>query len=720
MNVKTILMLIQGLALMLLLFAGQQAHAQFPTTRPGSPTGPPSDAGDLYGSPSDFSLDSLGTDSANLSFNIKPNIKAIDKEALFAHRHELTPVGNTLERSIYFDPIENIPGFVRSLGQIGKPYQAYLFGLEESFYDLGLWRDPVFNRYDRYLLDADNQVRYFDTKTPYIDIIFTQGQRKLQVVDVTLSRSFGPSLNVAGYLRRPQSEGAYRNFVTDHTQAFLSSHYQTRKSKYHAFTNITFNRHNDQLNGGVSRAQNPDLYPVADGLIQENIATYNQTFFKENTSPYTDAQLFRKTTTAYLDQYYHLIGESDSTEKKHKISLRNRIQYDWQSRRFFDSGIDTTRRKTNLVPQFPTLADRTNAIEDSFSVRRLDVMGAISYSWLLASGWQANASAGLNYQRIAVSREDFSLNQNITEQFGGIRLSFPGGYLAGDIRQRVSDQFSTEQKLNAELAIAPFARKDSLANAGELSGPIAFTAHAMAGNLNPSLFQARMMGGTGNAYLPNDSLGNEQVLHLRAALSWRPEVVIRGADTLLPNMASVGAFWSNRQNPILYTSDFQVTQGAEAITRLGLDANVRLRFLRHFHFENNLQYMPRLTSSTDETIDLYLRSVPELRGRSSIYFDHRDLKIAREFRLGLGMNWWTGYAGQTLEPISGEFFPTNYNVLPFATGDAFFQLNIHGVFLYFRYFYLNENLLYNGYYSTPFYPMMERSYVLGINWTFYD
>jgi Putative porin len=59
-------------------------------------------------------------------------------------------------------------------------------------------------------------------------------------------------------------------------------------------------------------------------------------------------------------------------------------------------------------------------------------------------------------------------------------------------------------------------------------------------------------------------------------------------------------------------------------------------------------------------------------------------------------------------------------VQPFASGEAFFQLNLHGVFVYFRYLYLNENLLFNGYYTTPFYPMLERTYVLGVNWTFYD
>lgn len=697
----------------------QLAMAQFPTS-PTSTSGRPTDTGSLYGNEDGFGLDSLEVDSAQSLININPDTRYLDKEAFFGHRNYLIPVGTTIEQSMLFDPLESVDGFVQNLGQIGKPYQAFMYGFRESYFDLGIWRDPVFGRYDRYSLDAGSQVRYYDTKTPYIDINFTQGQRQLQIVDVTLSRSFGPSLNLTGRLRRPQSVGAYRNFVTDQNLAYLAGHYQSKKQKYHAFGNVTFNRHSDQIHGGVPRAENDALYPVENGLIQEDPATYNLSFFKENFSPLLDAQVTRKNTTAYLDHYYHLFGQSDTAEKKHKLTFRNTLSYDWQARKFFDSGIDTTSLNRNLIPVLPTLADTTNFIEDSFSVRRLFALGSASYSWLLSSGWQANVSGGISYQRIAWKGDSAEVNQNITDQFGEIRLSFPGGYLTGGIRQRASDQFQTEQKINASIALSPFGKKDSLAIPGDISGPIRFTGDIMIGNLNPSLFQARWRGGTGNAYVGNDSLSNEQLLHARANLAWKPEVVIREGDTLLPNYASVGAFWSNRQNPILYTQNFEVIQSDEAITRLGLNGSLRLRFWKHFHFETNLTYTPRISTSSDETVDLYLRSVPVLNGKARIYFDHRDLEIAEVFRLGLGLNYWTSYAGQTLEPVSGEFFPTNYEVLPFTTGEAFFQLNLHGVLIYFRYLYLNENLFYDGYYSAPAYPMMERSYVLGINWTFYD
>lgn len=703
------------LALCLVVASLQLAFAQFPT----SPTGRPTDTDGLY--TEGLGLDSLGVDSSNRSLDINPDTKYIDQDAFFGHRDYLIPAGSTIEQAIYFDPLEGVDGFVQSLGQIGKPYQVFLHGFEESYFDLGIWRDPVFGRYDRYSLNAATQVRYYDSKTPYIDVYFSQGQNQLQVVDVTLSRSFGPSLNLTGRIRRPQTEGVYRNFVSDHTLAYLAGHYQSKKEKYHAFTNVTFNRQNDNLNGGVPRAQDDALYSIEDGLIQENPSFYNLSFFKQNFSPHLDnAQLIRKNTTAYFDQYYHLFGQSDTAEKKHRLTFRNTISYDWQERNFEETAIDTASLNDNLFPVLPTLADSAVAIDDSFSVRRLYASGSASYSWLMASGWQANLSGGISYQRIGWSGDSAEVNQNITDQFGEIRLSFPGGFLTGGIRQRASDQFQTEQKINASIALAPFGGKDSLAKPGDISGPIRFTGDIMIGNLNPSLFQARWEGGTGNGYVANDSLRNEQLLHARANLAWKPEAVIHNGDTLLPNYASVGAFWSNRQNPILYTQDFEVIQADEAITRLGLTGSLRLRFWKHFHFESNLTFTPRLSSSTDETVDLYLRSVPVIHGKSKIYFDHRDLDIAREFRLGFGLTYWTSYAGQTLEPVSGEFYPTNYEVLPFTTGEAFFQLNIHGVLVFFRYLYLNENIIYNGYYTTPAYPMLERSYVLGINWTFYD
>ncbi len=709
-----------------LLLLSTEGKAQFPSNRPltTSPDGRPTDAGGIFGNPSGFDSDTLGIDSAAIAaLNIPPDTRYVDREALFSHREPLVAVSKSLEASLYFDPLEAVPGFVRSLGQIGKPYQAYLHGLEESYHEEPLWRDPLFNRYDRYSLDASRQVPYYDTKTPYIDLTFRQGQRQLQVVDATLARSFGPSIHLSGYLRRPQSVGAYRNFVTDHTLAYLAGYYRSPGERYHAFGNLTLNRHNDQLHGGTPRASNDALYPVVNGLIRENPAAANLTFFKENFPPHLDASLRKKNTAIYFDQYYHLIGDSDSAEntikKKHKISLRNSIQYDWQTRSFFDAIIDTNRLQANLVPVLPTLAADSNSISDSIALRRFQALGAISYSWMLSSGWQANLSGGLNFQRILVRREDFALVQNITEQFGKISLRFPGGSLTGDIRQRISTLFSPEQKLNATLLLSPFSQKDS---AGKITqpGPISFLANGIFGNLNPSLFQGHVPGIGGNAFLPNSELRNEQLVFLRAQLHWQPAAPIREQDTLLPHFATLGASWSTKQNAILYTPQFEVIQSSQTLTRGVVNVDARLRFFRHFHLENHAEWTPRIFRSDDETLDLYLRSIPEYRGKASLYFDHRGLSIAREFRLGLGMNWWTGYAGQTLEPISGEFFPTNYQVLPFAAGEAFFQLNIHGVYLFFRYLYLNENLLYNGYYSTPFYPMMERSYLFGINWTFYD
>ena len=696
-----------------------QLMAQFPTS-PTTTGRPPADAGDLFGGQATFNTDSLGLDSTNVQLDIDPDTRYIDKDAFWGHRDYLVPVGNTLEQSLYFDVLEPVGGFVQSLGQTGKPYQVFRNGFRESYFDLALDRDVFFNRYDRYSLSAGEQVMYYDSKTPYIDIHFHQGQRSLQVVDVTISRSLGPSLNLTGRLRRPQSVGAYRNFATDHNLAYFSTHYQSKKQKYHAFLNATLNRQSDQINGGVPRDADSELYPINDGLITDNLSAYNLTFFKENFSPLLDAQVIRRKTTVYLDHFYHLFGQSDTIEKKHRLTFRNTISYDWQSRKFSDATIDTNSVFGNLIPVLPTLADTTNSILDTFSVRRLNIVGAASYSWILGSGWQANANGGISYQRIAVNGDSASLNQNITEQFGNVRLSFPGGYLTGDIRQRASTQFQTEQKINAAIVLGLFGGKDSLAVPGQINGPVRFNGNVMIGNLNPSLFQARWQTGTGTDFRGNDSLRNEQLLHARANLSWTPKAVIREGDTLLPNYASVGAFWSNRQNPILYTQNFEPIQATDAITRLGIEGSFRLRFWKHFHFETTATYNPRLTTSEDETVDLYLRSVPVVHGNSKIYFDHRDLDIAREFRLGLGMNYWTSYAGQTLEPVSGEFYPTNYEVLPFTAGEAFFQLNIHGVFVYFRYLYLNENLLFNGYYSTPFYPMMERSYLLGINWTFYD
>ncbi len=91
-------------------------------------------------------------------------------------------------------------------------------------------------------------------------------------------------------------------------------------------------------------------------------------------------------------------------------------------------------------------------------------------------------------------------------------------------------------------------------------------------------------------------------------------------------------------------------------------------------------------------------------------------------KIGMELVYNTRFPGQTLDPISGEFFPTPYLVPAYPRANAFFVLHPprSHTFVWFRYQHVNEFFPYQGYFTTPSYPMIERTFSFGVSWTFFD
>ncbi|MEL6256228.1 MAG: putative porin, partial [Bacteroidota bacterium] len=157
--------------------------------------------------------DSTGGDSLQKP-KIKPNTRLINRRELFIHLPFSERYRTSYEKVYLWDEIEGRDGFTQSLGQVGKYYLRSYHGLNERFIDQPYHFDPIFGRYNPYMVNPEEQVIYFDTHTPYIRVNYVQGARELQITDVTLSQNITPLWNAVFYLKRRQTEGAYRNFVT--------------------------------------------------------------------------------------------------------------------------------------------------------------------------------------------------------------------------------------------------------------------------------------------------------------------------------------------------------------------------------------------------------------------------------------------------------------------------------------------------------------------------
>ncbi|MEL6134189.1 MAG: putative porin, partial [Bacteroidota bacterium] len=198
-------------------------------------------------------LDSTGLDSLPEKINIKPDTRFLQVDAFFRHQTQYAfTQEKEFETSHIWDEIDRLPGFIQSIGQLGKPYKHWQDGLDVRFlhhFRLGPdLKDPIFDAANAYMT---MQTRYLDTKTPYVNVQYMQGPDRLQRTRVIGSQNITPWWNFSFMLRRRISQSVYREFLTDHTNLYLNSNYHSQNLRYYAFGEIVYNQLNDEINGGV-------------------------------------------------------------------------------------------------------------------------------------------------------------------------------------------------------------------------------------------------------------------------------------------------------------------------------------------------------------------------------------------------------------------------------------------------------------------------------------
>ena len=153
---------------------------------------------------------------------------------------------------------------------------------------------------------------------------------------------------------------------------------------------------------------------------------------------------------------------------------------------------------------------------------------------------------------------------------------------------------------------------------------------------------------------------------------------------------------------------------------VGVEAAGRLRLLRKFYVETHTSVQQGSSNSINPFLQWQAQNVPLILGKTSVFYDNSRVTFAERVRIGVDVYYNTAFIGQSIDVLSNEFFQTNYQVPGYGRIDAFAAMQIKGVYIYGKFTHANEGLLLGGYYTTPFYPMLERSFMLGVYWSFFN
>lgn len=716
------------------------------TNYPGSPQDPYSVGNqDEIISP----FDTSSVDSAAEELEIPPDTRTIDKFKLYTHQRPDAPLYYDFATTHYWDETDRLEGFLYALGQLGKPYALFQYGFSDRFSDQAFWNNPVVGRYNVYALSADHTPVYLDTRTPYVNIRFAQGARRFQRVDITLSRNISPNLNVTLYFQRRQVVGAYPSFTTDHQSLYATSYYRSDNRRYHMFNNWTYNGLKDDINGGEIRTTDSS-YEIVDGVIQDDPDLWEDVFLKSSggaTVVLENALRRSLFTRDYLsDHYYHLIGHPDSSDAHHRLTLRalGKHQINNYSSSVFN--INRSALENHLVPVLPTLDTAANSMYEAYKSRFSRFHGGASYS--LDYGMRINVHGGLTYERVSLVQD--SLKPVLNRYIQQVRADWDTrwGNAQAELKQIASNLYepANQLKVHANLfplpGIPPYrparAFDEALATHDSLSLPSVTVAQDSLNTRerspflvlsfdwerrseNPQLFFTHFQAREGNTYQRKLGLTNQRFSRYVARATLNRPALITLNDTLLPNYFYAEGFLTTARRFIFFDRDFGIQQADndETLTWLGLKLGMRIQPFRKIYWEPSLSWQIGQTSS-DTELEAYSSHIPALYGKSSLYYENRSLSFAAILKVGLDIHFHTGYDGLTLEPVSGEFFPAALRVPGYVRGDAYFATQIKGAYLYFKMSHLNEGLIRPGYYLTPLYPMLERTFSLGVTWTFFD
>lgn len=701
--------------LLLWVCVGGSAYAQF---NPGGALGRLGGGG---GGANPFS----GSDTTKDTVSVKANLARIQPEAIFLHTTETDTPRVRISRLALWDPSDTIAyttgGYVQSLGQIGKMYRLWSYGFsEEALLPANAaWRNPLTGRFDRRFFN-EKDVRFYDTKTPYVNIVYTQGAKKLQLADITVSRNINAQWNISARHTRTHANGAYNQNQSRTRNMYLGVYYRNKSRRYHGFLYGLYNQLDNQLNGGE--------YWTIGKQLNDPLA-FSKSLATTVLSSATSFSLARNLT---FDQYLHLLGNRpDSAERvvRSRLTLHLRLTSESSYQRMSSGAFDNNLLDKHIVPVLPTWDSLAKSMSMAATTGEQLALGGASYQ-LNAGVFVLRGTAELSYRRISLSQDSSMmyrlsandsisvLRQQMSEQrlFGELWIPSIKTSTTLGIYQSVSTLYKPQRRIDIGFSTAP--QKN-----------IAIRAAAILNNVNPSLFQTYFIPRVGNAFEPDVQLDNQQFSHLRASARWHtaaqflPASEVRKADSLSGNFIEIGGFIARADKLIFYDRAMRLHQATadENLTWLGLQSSARLRGWRKFYLEAFLTAQRGTSNAQDSSaLQYYTRHLPTFYGRGSLYYESRTTKISSHMRTGIDVWFNTDFQGQTVDAVSGEWFPSRYWIHGYPRVDVFFSTKLLKTYFFIKLQNVAEGLGVRGYHTTPTYPMLGRNVVFGVNWSFYD
>jgi hypothetical protein len=508
------------------------------------------------------------------------------------------------------------------------------------------------------------QIRYFDTKSPFIELLAYLGGNNRNLVDFSFSRNvnenwnFGFDLKIITADKQVAGTGRTDRHTVSNSYS-VYTHYKHPKVPYQLLTSFSALSHKVNENGGVRFG--------ADSLVSDFFQ------YRNALTRLDEAENFIQESAFYLFQDYAFAEE---------FKLYHQLDANREQNTFNDNqdgsagaGYDTYR---DFYPSF--LIDADSTYERAQFQSTANEVGFKS---------QLGSVFLRGYARLRVVDFNYAFFDPVSPVFE----EYLGGYARFDWRDKLSISANGEFLVGGEYQLRGDL-KSKLINIDYLT--MKYNVPFIYSNYFGNHFE------WSNAFDPvfvNKVSGDFEVNSKRFEI--RPKVSVTSYGGLL-----------------YFGRDREPTQanGTTLIGTAGGDFNIRLISKKGegVHFENEVIASSVTGSSADD-----VRLPPILyNGRHYFKGDLFNDKVPVE--TGVAITARNAYFANAYDPVTQQFYVQDeQDIFGYWKTDLFFNMRLTNFFFSLKWNYFNQPDD-GGYFSTPFYPSEESSIDLIIRWLFFD
>jgi len=581
-----------------------------------------------------------------------------EKDVFFNRQtfHKIDTVIRNFHRYNYVQRNNNL---YQDLGNIGTSIRSIYYQVPDV-----IGATSGFQSYDMYW-DSE-QVRYFDTKSPYTNMNVVLGGKGRSITKASFSRNITPHWNFGfdyrGLLidKQVQRQGkGDRNVKSTYYDLYTT--FQTKDSTYRLFLNLRRNKLEADEYGGIRKDEGfqyedyffknaqPNLFDATSKDLRFNTHLYHQYEIGKALQVYhvfdsyrQAAQFLDRPGNAPPDYYDHVEVESDTTDDYTRFKhLRNEVGIKGDLLKLFYNGYYAIRNYsiTNKYWAPDSLRVPISGVESYLGGRislRLDSIGEVT-------GWGELQENG-NYR---------------------IEGHIKSKWFEASIKQV---QYAVPLLLQAYRGSHDvWYNNFSSTNVTQLNGYIHYRSRVL--NLSPGLTFTRM--GNYAFFKKGDAPPGEQ--------------------TVLP----------------VQTAGEQVMAMPEF--------RFSLTMLRHLSFSGYVLYTKMLTNSNDAF------QLPELFINSQLAYENIFFDGNLDMHAGVDLHYQSAYYALGYDvPVQQFYVQQSYAPPSFPLIDIFFNARINRARIFVKYNNLIQLFTKQGYMPTPEYPGQRNILDFGFDWSFYD